>query len=271
VRTHHVRSFLVHALPGALVASMLLLPGEAQAASSTNRVIRDPRITESSGMALSTRFKDVVYTHNDAGDAARVFAVGPKGYTRAVLTLKGVRAIDWEDISKGPRRSLWIGDIGDYGHTRSEIAVYRIREPQRLRTQNVAWSRIRLSYPDGAHDAESLMVNPRTGRIFVATKAPSHGTLYRAPLELRPGKVNRLQRVGTTPAYTSGGEFGPKGRRLVLRNYQDAFVYQRVGGTARKVDLPSQPQGESVTFTRTGRALLVGSEGKYSSILRVPL
>jgi MYXO-CTERM domain-containing protein len=41
--------------------------------------------------------------------------------------------------------------------------------------------------------------------------------------------------------------------------------------TPRSVSLPAQPQGESVTFTRDGRALLVSSEGTDSSVLRIPL
>ena len=72
----------------------------------------DPRITESSGLA-SASTPGVVYTHNDSGDAARFFAVGPDGRTRTVYTVPGVQVRDWEDMARGPdergRSSLWLG------------------------------------------------------------------------------------------------------------------------------------------------------------------
>jgi hypothetical protein len=76
----------------------------------------DPRIAESSGLVVSSS-GELVYTHNDSGDEARVFAVGLDGRTRTTWTLPGVQTRDWEDVARGPdeqgRSCLWLGDIGD--------------------------------------------------------------------------------------------------------------------------------------------------------------
>src|SRR3990170_1446604 len=132
------------------------VPGDTAFTHATvDRTIRDDRITESSGLAASRKYRGVLYTHNDSGDGPRIFAIGPHGHTRAVLSLSGAGARDWEDIAAGPNRTLWCADIGDNAETREDVQVYRVREPDRLRSQSVDWTRYYLDYPDGRHDAEA--------------------------------------------------------------------------------------------------------------------
>ena len=52
------------------------------------------------------------------------------------------------------------------------------------------------TYPDGAHDAETLLVTP-DGGLFIVTKGDTGPVaLYRFPRELRPGATHQLERVG---------------------------------------------------------------------------
>lgn len=239
--------------------------------TAVQRTITDPRIDESSGLTRSARFAKVIYTHNDSGDSARVFAIGPKGATRSVLTLPGATARDWEDIATGPKQTLWVGDIGDNARARKHVTVYRFKEPTALGSRSVKWLPYYFTFPDGAHDAEALLVRPRTGRVFIATKGQSGGQLYRAPKKLTSGKVHRLVRTGyAVPPMVTGGDFFPDGR-MVLRNYDDAYVYRRPGAKPRVISLPAQLQGESVMFSRSGKSLLIGSEGSPSTVIYVAL
>src|SRR4029079_19547388 len=89
---------------------------------------RDPQIAESSGIVAATARDDVVFTHNDSGDTARFFAVDHHGCTIGVFTAPGVTATDWEDIARGPGRSLWLGDIGDNDAKRGAGVRDRLRE-----------------------------------------------------------------------------------------------------------------------------------------------
>lgn len=237
--------------------------------------LADDRITEASGLTVSERHPGVVFVVNDSGDAPRVFAVGPNGRTRAVLTLDGAEAVDWEALATGPDATLWVGDIGDNARVRDEVTVYRVREPDVLHDGPVRWTSYRLRYPDRPQDAEALMVHPRTGRLFVATKSLAGAGLYAAPRRLSADGVTTVRRVGAVGLLVTGGEFSPDGSRLVLRDYAAAYVYAASDrgplGDRRTVRLPDQVQGESVTWTRDGRALLVGSEGTDSVVWRVPL
>jgi len=237
--------------------------------------LADPRIVESSGLALSRRHPGVVWTHNDSGDQARLFAVGSDGRTRAVLTLAGVEARDWEAVAAGRdgrgRPALFAGDIGDNNGVWPEVAVYRVTEPAVLRDATVPAVRYRLRYADGPHDAEALLIDPRSNRLYVATKAQVGGGLYQAPSHLDPHGINVLHRITRVPPVVTDGAFLPSGRGFVLRDYQQAHVYTGPGRRVGSFDLPLQFQGESLTVSSDGRSLLVGSEGPGSELWRVPL
>ena len=129
---------------------------------------------EISGIAASGMHKGIYYVHNDSGDTARFFAVNSTGATVAIYTLKGATAHDWEDMETGTDATgkpvLYLGDIGDNSAKRAEIDVYQVPEP-RGPSANVPWVRYRFDYPDGPHNAETLMVDPHTHRIFIASKS----------------------------------------------------------------------------------------------------
>lgn len=264
----------------ALVAGAVLVPppadaGDAIAAptarASLDRRLLDWRITESSGLDRSTRHRGVVLTHNDSGDGPRVFAVGTSGRTRAVWTLSGASAHDWEDIAIGPRHTVWVGDIGDNAVRRDRIQVYAFTEPSALRDRAVPARRYQLRYPDGAHNAEALLVQPGSGRLMVVTKARRGAGFYRAPQRLTTSGVNRLVRIGPAPELVTAGSVRPGGGQICLRDYQRAYLYRHVGASPRRVALPSTRQGESLTYGTGGGSLLVGSERAHSPVWRIPL
>jgi len=173
---------------------------------------RDSAIVESSGIVSSSYSDRLVHTHNDSGDTARFFAVDFRGCTLARFNVSDASATDWEDMahSTGPSGTptLWFGDIGDNGYSRPTIQVYRVTEPHltphgsgacpKPLERRIKGARYALMYPDGSHDAETLMADPGTGRLYIVTKAESHGevpTLYSAPLPLRSGSMNIMHKV----------------------------------------------------------------------------
>jgi hypothetical protein len=264
------------AVLGLALCALFLAP-RAAAGERAEVLLRigDPRVVESSGLAASRRHAGVLWTHNDSDDAARLFAIGRDGRVLATLRLAGVPARDWEAVAVGRddrgQPALFAGDIGDNQGVWPSVTVYRVAEPARLRDATVRAERYRLRYPDGPHNAEALLVDPRANRLYVATKGEAGGSLYQAPAALRDDRVNLLRRVRRVPALVTDGAFSPDGRLLVLRDYGAAHVYRASGGRLATVPLPLQPQGESIAFSADGGSLLAGSEGAGSEIWRVPL
>jgi hypothetical protein len=255
---------------------------------------------------VATREPGVWFTHNDSGDSARFFALGPSGRTLATYELDGVKAVDWEDMAAAPLGgvpTLWFADIGDNDGSRPDVSVYAVREPAVFPgasgvTVHVKAVRYRFRYPDGPRDAETLMVDPRSSRIYIASKAldgDSH--LYVAPAHPSTRGVNELSDlvdVQWVPrahgliadlamqVLTTGGAFAPDGRSFALRTYTDAYLF-RMDGTgplavARagvseplRIVLPDQMQGEGISFRRDGKALVISSEHMSTAVDEVLL
>jgi hypothetical protein len=237
--------------------------------------IKDPRINESSGLAASRRHPDVVYTHNDSGGKAQVYAIGPNGRVRAALTLAGATRRDWEAIAAGRdeagRPALYVADIGDnLGGAWPYVTVYRFPEPATLRDQRVRVTAYRLKYEDGPRDAEAILVHPKTNRLYVVSKVLL-GKLYAAPRRLRAGRTNIVRKVGAAPVAATDAAYGPDGRTFAIRTYFAVSVYTAPGRLLRTLQLPEQEQGESMTYSPDGRTLLVGSEFPDQPVWRVPL
>ena len=260
------------------VASSLavVLLGTSLAATAPSPLLRiqDPALLESSGLAVSVLHEDVLWTHADGGSAAEVRAIDAAGQTVATVTLAGIDPYDPEALAPGVddagEPALFLGDLGDNREQRPDVSVFRFTEPSRLVDQSVKAAWFRFTYPDGPHDAEALLVHPRTGRIFIATKSASGGSVYagpRNPVTVDEG-TNRLTRVARAPLFVTDGAYLPDGR-FVLRTYGAVMVYDRPGHQVGTAALPSQPQGESVAAD--GDRLLVGSEGPQSAVYDVPV
>ena len=240
-----------------------------------DRVVSDPRITESSGLAVSRRHDGVLWTHNDSGDAARLYAIGPDGSTLATVTITGGEPRDLEAMASSVDANgtplLWVGDIGDNSGSRVDgILVHRLEEPAELTDAEVTPTSYRLRYPGSPVDAESLLVDPRDGRLFVATKTPVAGTVYAAPRSLDPAGANPLEPLGDTPDFLTDGAFLPDGRMLV-RGYGAMWAGTPGDGWGEPRELPPSDQGESLAVSPDGAAVYVGSEGVRSKVWRLAL
>ncbi|MCH0542965.1 WD40 repeat domain-containing protein [Streptomyces sp. MUM 203J] len=256
------------------VAGPVAVPAHADDADGFT--FRDPRITESSGLAASRAHPGVYWTHNDQ-DEPRVFAVdGRTGETVATVTLRGVgKPRDMEAISVGPDGDVYVGDIGDnLGGGWSHVWIYRFPEPKDLRDQTVDAVQYTVTYEDGARDAEALMVHPKTGRVYIASKNEDGGGLYEAPEKLSAQGKNVFRRIDEVPWVTDGA-FSPDGTRLVLRGYFFARAYEWIPagrlGADERVRGPIQPQSEGVTYSLDGSSLLFSTEGPGTRVTGVPV
>jgi hypothetical protein len=255
--------------------------------------IADPAVTESSGIAASRRKPGAYWTHNDSGSKPHLFAVDERGRSLATFAVPGIKAFDWEDIALGPGPErgvsyIYIGDIGDNLARRKEIVVYRVREPaipdtpgsSRIPTSPAAT--IRLTYPDGPHDSEALLVHPRTGDLYVVAKtSDATAPVFAARAPFRDGARVPMERVGALTisslfgSLITGGDIAPDGTRVVVCNYLSAYELTLRRGDSFDsiwkhepaiVPTPARPQGEAICYSASGDAVLMTSEGARSPL-----
>lgn len=258
---------LVRALLGLVAVPFLL--GAAAAPSDHADVVfsfADKEITESSGLVALGG--GLFATVNDSGDEARVFTVDDHGRTVGVTTWPG-DAHDVEALAPAGGGQVWVGDIGDNRASRDSVQVTQVPVGRGDRTSEEPV--YDLVYPDGSHDAETLLAAP-DGRLYVVTKGILGGSVYAAPATLDADRDNRLVRVarGILPMATDG-TFLPDGHHVLVRGYSSAAVYDFPGfGRVRGIPLPSQPQGEGIAVAADG-AVYLSSEGVFADVLRLPV
>ncbi len=236
----------------------------------------DPAIIESSGLAASVVHPGVVWTHNDSGNPARLFAVDQAGATVATLDVEGALNVDWEAVAmgRGPDGSaaLFVADTGANLSLRPQPSVYVVAEPSELASGSVPAERFPVSYADGRlPDVETILVDPVTNQVFLVEKRDGGGVVYAGPERLVADQPNVFTPIGTGPTLVSDGTFLADGR-VALRNNTRVRLYDRPGGVEQAImELPRMSVGESVTAAVDGTALLLGSEGAGSAVWRLPL
>lgn len=255
--------------PAAFCLALVLvgaLPGAAAAADTVAFTLRDARITESSGLARDEA-GGIYWTVNDSGSQGVVFGLGPDGRVRGTLNYRA-QPRDVEAVAvRG--NLLYAGDIGDNGGVRDMVSVYYFTNP-RAGGLTVPYNSFDFRYPDGPHDAETLLVD-ESGLLYIVTKG-LRGGIYVAPRTPSRTAVNELRRVGDAPALVTDGVFLPGGRQIALLTYGsvvvvDATTYQQVSSQP----LPALRQSESIAVNLAGDGLLVGSEGSNSKVYALPL
>ncbi|GAB2937592.1 hypothetical protein GCM10027047_37720 [Rhodococcus aerolatus] len=247
---------------------MLLLAGAGAASAAPGPVpapqVRctpdDPRLTELSGMVA--RDGDVLAV-GDGGAAPQVVHLDA-GCAATGTTTADVDPYDVEDLAAGPDGTLWLADTGDNRRARDTVALLVLDSAAVGETGVVLH---RLTYPDGPHDAEALLVG-RDGVPLVVTKEIGGAAgVYAATGPLATPGPTPLARVGTVtlgPTSTPGGPLGsfgsvlvtggavsPDGTALALRTYTDAWVYDAPDGdllaalarTPLQVPLPTSRRG----------------------------
>lgn len=236
-------------------------------------------IYETSGMAVSRKHPSWIYVHNDSGGAPEIYILDTLGNFLGNIRLEGVVNRDWEDLAIGPGPAeketyLYVGDIGDNFSKHDELIIYRFPEPDSFASKMTVQPHvIKLRYPDGSKDAETLLVDPIDGDLYVLTKRDTKNTLYKASGELlKDGSNILLEKVLQLPVTLSvGGDISADGRQIIIKNYWVVYHWKRAKGESLKETLSRkavllpyepEPQGEAIAFEPGGEAYFTLSEKK---------
>jgi hypothetical protein len=260
------RRAVLRGLAVAAVALLLSAPLVlATAATDVAFTIRDARITESSGLARDTKL-DLYWTVNDSDEEGTAYGVDGDGNVKGIVGFRA-QPQDVEAVAMSGRR-LYLADIGDNRAKRDTVTVYVLNDPE-PDNRTVSYRSYDFRYPDGAHDAETLLV--RDGRLYLVTKELGGG-IYRAPKDPSRSEVNKLARVGDAPAFVTDGVFLPGGDRIALRTYVSVEVLDADSyATVARAEAPYVKQGESISLALEGSSLLLGSEGRRSPVVQMAI
>ena len=271
---------------------------------STAGKLEDKDIKEASGLAISQRRPDLLWTHNDGGSKARLFAIDLSGNSIGKLKLKNARNVDWEDIASftlDDTPYLLVADVGDNDARRDQVSLYVVEEPDLSEDTRPdakpAW-RIDFMYPDGPRDVEAVAVDIESEQVLLLTKRRIPAELYAVPL--RPGTNDTavatfLGLIDSLPQPTrrdtevsrkisnwhwqpTGMDIAPDGSAIAVVTYLPAvYLYQRHGDwlatlqqAPLRLSLPLK-KPESIAFGADSRSLFLMNEKKHATLLRIDI
>ena len=202
-------------------------------------------INESSGIVRSKFWPDWIWTHNDSGDSARIFAVHKSGNLVKPMWFKGdyqglaigdAVNIDWEDITADESGNLYIAACGNNGNARRDLAIYMFPEPNASEViQTRIFHRYDFIYPDQLDfppqeknfDCEAIFF--ANGKLYLLTKhrADTFTKLYRFD-ELDPIGVNVPTLVGEfdVKGRVTAADVSEDGRRLAVLTYENVWIFR---------------------------------------------
>jgi len=210
----------------------------------SNRVdlgeIEHPGIVEASGIVASRTNDHVLWTHNDTYCFNRIFAFNEQGTHLGIFWLDGIVNRDWEDIALGPGPDpnvdyLYVGEIGDNNAVHEYKYIYRFPEPvvhfnqAPVEETIYEFDTIICQYPDGARDAETLLLDPLTKDIYIISKREFEELrVYRAPYPQPVNEVIIMEHVKTLDLWEIvGGDISVSGREILLKDYEEVYYWER--------------------------------------------
>ncbi|MFY1695011.1 MULTISPECIES: hypothetical protein [unclassified Solwaraspora] len=258
-------------------------PAGAPAAGERVCEITDERLRELSGLVATADGYVVVNDGTEVDRNERIFFLDSSCEVDDTVAYPS-RPLDPEDLALSPDgQTLWIADIGDNptnDERRERIALWSL--PVDGSDQPVIH---RVSYPDGPHDAEALLIGP-DGVPLIITKETGPAGIYRPVEQLRSNnddpvpmeKVGELElpRTATPNLFAAAGRLtvtgaarSPDGTRVVIRTYADAFEWDvPADGDLVAILTGEEPRataladefGEAIAYTPDGTSFVTVSD-----------
>ena len=236
-------------------------------------------IKEASGLAASRRHSGMLWTHNDSGDEARIFLMTDNGKHAGEYFLEGVEALDVEDIAVGPGpvdglSYIYLADFGDNWASRNVVQIYRFPEPDKLDSpardtiRNVEI--ISYRYPDSPRDAETLMIDPLNGDLYIVSKREMQVGMYKLAYPHSTADTATAERLGFLPlTIIVAGDISGDGTEVLLKSYNEVYYWELEEGEGPESILNKdplflpyavEPQGEAIAWSTDGSGYFTVSE-----------
>ncbi len=231
----------------------------------------DRALKETSGLTRGVLDSTLLWTHNDGGNPATLYALHGDARLARTVAVAGASNADWEDIAAAPcpdgRPCLFIADIGDNIARRKAITIYRIAEPPAGATRTEPATALLATYPGGARDAEALFALP-SGDLYVVTKGRS------GPIELfelqqgAAGRITELRlvrqllpRPATNDDRVTGAAASPDGEWVGVRTYRTLRVYRTADLVGQASTPPAAEFDLGMLKEKQGEGLWLGNDG----------
>lgn len=232
-------------------------------------------LDEASGIADSKTIPGYLWVEQDGGNTNEISLLSHDGTFLKSITINSAVNQDWEDLlmSGGPvagTNYIYVADIGDNNLAYSQHAIYRFPEPGPATKEVLDYDKLSFQYPDGAHDADAMLVDNTTKDIYIITKADASSKIYKLPYPQNTTAINTAVFVGSLSLTgATSAAFSPDSKEILVKTYDKIYhwdkkseqtVEQALAQTPGTLSYQLEPQGEAICFKNDNSGFFTLSE-----------
>lgn len=226
-------------------------------------------LKESSGIE-NLNGSDNFWMINDSGNSNELFEVSETGKIQQVIKVKNAKNKDWEDLATDGQNKLFIGDFGNNGNNRRDLAIYTVSISS-INNGEVVAEKITFHFEDQEKfppkkrernfDVEAFIY--MNGYFYLFTKnRSSHfngiAKLYKIPAEVGNHTAQLISEfitcVDSNTCLITSATISNNNKELVLLTHDKLFLFTNFkeddffNGSVSEINLYHNSQKEAVCF-----------------------
>ena len=224
---------------------------------------------------------NTLWAIQDAGNGNKLYNIVDFGHAVIPVTVKGAENTDWEALAADADGHLYIGDFGNNGNKRKDLAIYRVNPAK----PDTIMAKINFYYPEQTefppkkskriYDCEAFFVHKKHFYLFTKNRsAKFDGSLnvYKVPNIEGNHKAELIGTMKTCSVYNkcaiTGADISPDGSKAILVSGDKLFVITGFGednfanANMKVIALGHESQKEAVCFTDNNTLLIADEKEK---------
>lgn len=189
---------------------------------------------------------ELIWMHNDGGNASKIYGVSRKGTIVKGLTIDAENH-DWEDITSDEKGNLYIGDFGNNRNNRQDLRILKIPHTF-MTTADIAVEIIEFEYENQqafppektalCFDAEAFFYFKNHFYIFTKSRVKNrYGQTYMYKIPATPGKhtaqlVGKYYNGNSSHSWITGAAISDDGTKVVLLSEKNVMIFTDFEGDA---------------------------------------
>ena len=244
-------------------------------------------LEEVSGMEVVAG-SDLIWMINDSGNAPKIYGYDITQMKIAkTITISNVSNIDWEDLASDQSGNLFIGDFGNNGNSRKDLAIYTIKDCSAIEGNDTNAIITSFYFKDQNRfpprkknrnfDVEAFVSFNDYFYLFTRNRSSDFdGTtkLYKIPAKEGRFEAQLIdsfktcdderscQITGATLDHASGNiALLSESKVWIFSNFPEDDVF---GGTIEKLELKHSSHKESITFKNSNILYIADEQKRFS-------
>jgi hypothetical protein len=250
------------------VFSILLLVISCADYGKLNLIASLPKLIQEVSGNETIKGSDLIWMHNDSGNAAKLFGVSREGKIKKIVKVIA-KNNDWEDLTSDEFGNLYIGDFGNNHSKRKRLTILKIKQQDLLTQATVFVEKIKFSYPindvyfkekKARYDAEAFFYLNENFYIFTKSRTKKdYGKTLLFKVPAKEGKhiatfISEFNFCHKADCRITAAAISPNTQKVVLLNHSSIFVFTNFkkddffSGDKEEIRLNFSSQKEGICF-----------------------